>query len=117
MPPEKMILALFAPCAAQTLRGFFCRWCWGLLGEVAAVDGEEDAGGPAGFFAEEIGDAVGDIGRVAVGAHRDAAAQLCAGRVLRQVGGTNFRKRFINFKKMLAISKKYGIIMIVSFRK
>ena len=23
----------------------------------------------------------------------------------------------INFKKMLAISKKYGIIMIVSFRK
>ena len=34
-----------------------------------------------------------------------------------QWGGTNFRKRFINFKKMLAISKKYGIIMIVSFRK
>lgn len=34
-----------------------------------------------------------------------------------QVFGTNFRKRFINFKKMLAISKKYGIIMIVSFRK
>lgn len=28
-----------------------------------------------------------------------------------QWGGTNFRK------KMLAISKKYGIIMIVSFRK
>ena len=26
-----------------------------------------------------------------------------------QWGGTNFRKRFINFKKMLAISKKYGI--------
>ncbi|MEI3130097.1 MAG: hypothetical protein V8S89_04465 [Oscillospiraceae bacterium] len=23
MPPEKMILTLFAPCAAQTLRGFF----------------------------------------------------------------------------------------------
>ena len=34
-----------------------------------------------------------------------------------QVFGRNFRKRFINFKKMLAISKKYGIIMIVSFRK
>ena len=34
-----------------------------------------------------------------------------------QWGGTNSRKRFINFKKMLAISKKYGIIMIVSFRK
>ena len=28
-----------------------------------------------------------------------------------QWGGTNFRKRFINFKKMLAISKKYGIII------
>ena len=34
-----------------------------------------------------------------------------------QVFGRSFRKRFINFKKMLAISKKYGIIMIVSFRK
>lgn len=34
-----------------------------------------------------------------------------------QVFGRNFRKRFINFKKMLAISKKYGIIMIVPFRK
>ena len=34
-----------------------------------------------------------------------------------QWSGTNFRKRFINFKKMLAIAKKYGIIMIVSFRK
>ena len=29
-----------------------------------------------------------------------------------QWGGTNFRKRFINFKKMLAISKKYGIITV-----
>ena len=31
-----------------------------------------------------------------------------------QWGGTNFRKRFINFKKMLAISKKYGIINLLN---
>ena len=51
--------------------------------------------------------------------------KICAGDIKKkgmetvenQVTGTEVRQRFINFKKMLAISKKYGIIMIVPFRK